>query len=145
MGIAKQNKGNCHNVSVQTSLSNLTTDTSPSQTLLIRLRVRSSHKSIFSNYLLLVALGLCCCVRALSSCSEQGLLFVAAPQFLIAVVSHGRAWAGTLASVVVAHGLSCSTACGIFLDQGSNPCTLRWQVDSCPLCHQGSPQFRDFY
>ena len=28
------------------------------------------------------------------------------------------------ASVVVAHGLSCSTACGIFPDQGSNPCPL---------------------
>ena len=25
-------------------------------------------------------------------------------------------------SVVVAHGLSCSAACGIFPDQGSNPC-----------------------
>ena len=33
-------------------------------------------------------------------------------------------------SVVVAHGLSCSTACGIFLDQGSNPCPLQWQADS---------------
>ena len=33
-------------------------------------------------------------------------------------------------SVVVAHGLSCSAACGIFLDQGSNPCPLHWQVDS---------------
>ena len=42
-------------------------------------------------------------------------------------------------SVVVAHGLSCSTACGIFLDQGFNPCPLHWQVDSSPLCHQGSP------
>ena len=27
-------------------------------------------------------------------------------------------------SVVVAHGLSCSVACGIFPDQGSNPCAL---------------------
>ena len=27
-------------------------------------------------------------------------------------------------SVVVAHGPSCSAACGIFLDQGSNPCPL---------------------
>ena len=27
-------------------------------------------------------------------------------------------------SVVVAHGPSCSTACGIFPDQGSNPCPL---------------------
>ena len=42
-------------------------------------------------------------------------------------------------SVVVAHGPSCSTACGIFPDQGSNPCPLHWQADSQPLCHQGSP------
>ena len=33
-------------------------------------------------------------------------------------------------SVVVAHGLSCSEACGIFPDQGSNPCPLHWQADS---------------
>ena len=37
---------------------------------------------------------------------------------------------GTQISVVVAHGLSCSAACGIFPDQGSNPCPLHWQVDS---------------
>ena len=43
-------------------------------------------------------------------------------------------------SVVVAHGLSCSTACGIFPDQGSNPCPLHWQADSQPLRHQGSPE-----
>ena len=42
-------------------------------------------------------------------------------------------------SVVVAHGLSCSAACGIFPDQGSNPCPLHWQADSQPLHHQGSP------
>ena len=44
-------------------------------------------------------------------------------------------------SVVVAHGPSCSTACGIFPDQGSNPCPLHWQADSQPLRHQGSPHF----
>ena len=44
-------------------------------------------------------------------------------------------------SVVVVHGLSCSTACGIFLDQGSNPCPLHWQADSQPLRHQGSPPY----
>ena len=44
-------------------------------------------------------------------------------------------------SVVVAHGPSCSVACGIFPDQGSNPCPLHWQADSQPLCHQGSPSF----
>ena len=43
-------------------------------------------------------------------------------------------------SVVVAHRPSCgSAACGIFPDQGSNPCPLHWQADSQPLCHQGSP------
>ena len=42
-------------------------------------------------------------------------------------------------SVVVAHGLSCSAACGIFPGQGSNPCSLHWQADSQPLRHQGSP------
>ena len=42
-------------------------------------------------------------------------------------------------SVVVAHGPSCSTACGILPDQGSNPCPLHWQADSQPLHHQGSP------
>ena len=30
-------------------------------------------------------------------------------------------------------------ACGIFPDQGSNPCLLHWQADSLPLSHQGSP------
>ena len=42
-------------------------------------------------------------------------------------------------SVVVAHRPSCSVACGIFPDQGSNPCPLHWQADSRPLRHQGSP------
>ena len=42
-------------------------------------------------------------------------------------------------SVVVAHGPSCSVACGIFPDQSSNPCPLHWQADSQPLHHQGSP------
>ena len=44
-----------------------------------------------------------------------------------AVVARGVQSAG---SVVVVHGLSCSAACGIFSDQGSNPCPLHWQADS---------------
>ena len=47
-------------------------------------------------------------------------------------------------SVIVAHGPSCSTACGIFPDQGSNLCPLHWQADSQPPRHQGSP-FYLFY
>ena len=38
-------------------------------------------------YLFLVTLGLCCCVWAFSSCSKQGLLFIAARRLLIAVAS----------------------------------------------------------
>ena len=44
-------------------------------------------------------------------------------------------------SGIVAHGPSCSVACGIFPDQGSNPRPLHWQADSQPLHHQGSPLF----
>ena len=43
-------------------------------------------------------------------------------------------------SVIVAHGPSCSAACGILPGQGSNPCPLHWQADSQPLRHQGSPR-----
>ena len=43
------------------------------------------------------------------------------------VVAHGLQSAG---SVVVAHRLSCFSACGIFPDQGSNPCSLHCQADS---------------
>ena len=43
-----------------------------------------------------------------------------------------------LDSVVVAHGLSSSKTCAIFLDQGSSWCPLHWQADSYPLYHQTS-------
>ena len=46
---------------------------------------------------------------------------------------------GAWASAVVAKGFSCSAACGVFPDQGSNPCPLHWQADSYPLHHRGSP------
>ena len=48
-------------------------------------------------------------------------------------------------SVVVAHGPSCSAACGIIPDQGSNPCPLHWQADSQPLRHQGSPGSSSYF
>ena len=117
-------------------------------------------------FLFLYVLGLHCCMRAFSSCSESGLLFVAVHRLLIAVaslvaelgsrcagfsscgtraqqlwnvgsvvVAHGLSVCGLqqlwhAGSVVVAHGLSCSAACGIFPDQGLNPCPLHWQADS---------------
>ena len=33
----------------------------------------------------------------------------------------------------------CSVACGVFLNQGSNPHLLHWQENSLPLSHQESP------
>ena len=103
------------------------------------------NKFIYFIYLFLSALGLCCCAWAFSSCGKQGLLFVAVRGLLLAVASlvaeHGlqvrglqQLWhkgSGVVArgfqstgSVVVAHGLSCSAVCGIFPDQGLNPCPL---------------------
>ena len=70
-------------------------------------------------YLFLAVLGLHCCVRAFSSCGEQGLLFTVMDGLLIAV-----------ASLVVAHGFSCPVACGFLPDQESNSCPLHWQADS---------------
>ena len=92
-------------------------------------------------YLFLAALGLCCCARAFSSCVERELLRCGARASHCSGFSHCRGRAvGAWASVVAAHEHSCSGACGIFPDQESNPCSLRWQADSEPLCHQGSPK-----
>ena len=71
-------------------------------------------------WVFLAALVLHFCAWAFSSCSKQGLQ-------------------GAQASVVVVHRLNCLTTCGIFPDQGWNPCPLNWQEDSLPLDHQGSP------
>ena len=58
------------------------------------------------------------------------------------VAAHGLL---STASVVVVHGLSCSVVYGVFQDQGSNPCLLRWQTDSLPLSLQGSRRFSLFW
>ena len=41
----------------------------------------------FNFFFFLVALGLCCCVRAFSSCDESGLHFIAVCRLLTVVVS----------------------------------------------------------
>ena len=63
--------------------------------------------------------------------TSRGFSPVAVHRLLIAVASLviERGLQGTLASVVVGHRLSCPTAHGIFLDQGSNLCSLYWQAD----------------
>ena len=81
-------------------------------------------------YLFMAVLGPCCCMWVFSSCGIRGLLPRCGAQ-----VSHCgsffccRALAlGEWASVTRAHGLTCSSVCGIFLDQGLNPCHLHWQI-----------------
>ena len=39
----------------------------------------------------------------------------------------------------LAHRLSCSVACGVFPDRGSNPCLLHQRAESLPQSYQGSP------
>ena len=83
------------------------------------------------------------CVQSLSSCGEQGVLFVSVHRLSLrrllslqntdsrctgSVV--GDSWAPEHRVSILACGLSCPTACRIFLDQGSNPCPLHWQVNS---------------
>ena len=58
-------------------------------------------------------------------------------QHLGLVVAAPRLWRA--GSVVGVHGLSCSTACGIFPDQGLNQCLLHCKMDSQPIDHQGRP------
>ena len=102
------------------------------------------HHSIFHSYFLIFTCFWLCWVsllcRPFSSCSKQCCCLFSVYRLLTAVASlvseHGRWDTG---SVVEVDRLSCSTACGVIPDQGSNPCLLRWQADSLPLSPQGSP------
>ena len=104
------------------------------------------------HFLFLAVVGLCCSIQAFSSCSERRLLFVAACWLLLVVASvvelgvrlvgavvglHGLFSTG---SVVWVHGLSCSLACEILLDQGLNWCSLHcrcfpWTIGEAPCMH----------
>ena len=54
-----------------------------------------------------------------------------------------RTWAlghlgfSSCGSQALEHRLSCFASSGIFPDQGSNLCLLRWQADSLPWSHHG--------
>ena len=114
---------------------------------------------ILFDQLFLALLGLCFCAGFYLAAGSRSYSIIAVHRLLTAVTSlvaaHGL-W-GTRAltpvvsrlqstgSVVVVHGLSCSTTCGVFMAQGYNPCLLHWQVDSLPLSHQGSLREQLFY
>ena len=91
-------------------------------------------------------------LRAFSSFGERGLLASCGAQAIAgASLAAEHRLPGPPAPVtavdalehrlrgVVAHGLGCSEACGVFPDQGTNSRLLHWQADSLPLSHQGSP------
>ena len=70
------------------------------------------------------------CVWDFSGCGKRGLLPIAVLRLLLFQ---------SMGSGVVAHGLSCSSTCGIFPNWGMNLCLQLWQMDSQPLAHLGSP------
>ena len=69
-------------------------------------------------YFFLAVLCLCCFVRAFSSYSKQGLLFIVVQQLLIVVDFLCGVGFRRGASVVTVRELSFSLACGIFPDTG---------------------------
>ena len=89
---------------------------------------------------LLVALSVRCFAQAFSSGGECRLLSGCGASHCSGFSCCRTQALGAWASVVVAHRLTHSLACGVFLDQGSKLCPLHWQAYSYPLHHQGSPQ-----
>ena len=93
----------------------------------------------------MAALGLCCSLHTLS------LVAVGGGHSSVRCAGFSLQWLlscrgqvlGAWVSVAGAHGLHCSESSGIFLDQGSIPCPLHWQVNSYPLHHQRSPIKKD--
>ena len=91
-------------------------------------------------YLFMAVLGFRFWARAFSSCGKWGPLFIVVRRPLTTVASLVEEHSlQTRRLSNCGHGPSCSAACGIFPDQGSNPWPQHWQADSQPLCHQGSP------
>ena len=82
--------------------------------------------AFFKISIFLAVLGLCCCVQSFSGSKEGELLFVAMWGLLL-LWTTGSRHAG---SVAVASQLSCLVTCGVFPDQGSNPCLLHRKADS---------------
>ena len=109
-------------------------------------------------YLFLAVLGLPC-MQAFSSCREWGLLPSCAPRAsgCRGPLAAEHSLQGTRASeaeiprlqstglIVVAPRLSCSVACGLFLDQGLEPVSPALAGNSYPLRHQGRPSCTVFH
>ena len=114
-----------------------------------RLMGRNAHVFMAYKDIITCFLGWLVCLPVLGLHSCADFFLVAASRGYSSLPCTGFLTA--VASFVVEHGLqgtwtqqlwlSCSVACGVFPDQGQNPGLLRWQVDSLPLSHQGSPKY----
>ena len=114
--------------------------------------VESNDRSLFLCICLSLSSAGSSALSACSSCGQRGATLVCG---VWAAHCSGFSWCRTqalpgrarqlqfLGFVVVAIGLSCAEARGIFLDQGSNLCLLHWQAGSLPLSCWGNPH--DFF
>ena len=83
-----------------------------------------------------------CCLRWLCFLFFVFIAAQAYLQFRAGVGGHFSCgmWASHCGRILYCrHDLSCSKACGIPLNQGSNSFLPHWQADSLPLSHQGRP------
>ena len=107
----------------------------------------SGMEVYFYWFIYLAASGFHCCTWAFPTCAKWGPALPCSAwashccDFSCCGARALGAWASvvaacrlsscvTQASVVAAREPSSSVACGLFLDQGSNPCPLHWQADS---------------
>ena len=84
-------------------------------------------------YIILIISGLCWVFTAtcrLSLVAVSGGCSLAEVPGLLIMGASLVVVQGVYPSVVAVSGLSNPSACGIFLDQGLNPCPLHWQMDS---------------
>ena len=89
---------------------------------------------IILGWVLVAVRGLClvvavhglCLVKWAGATLQVQCMGFSLQQLLLLWSTGSRYWA----SVVVAYGLSCPVACGIFPDQGWKKCPLLWQADS---------------
>ena len=99
-----------------------------------------THLKNFYLFLFLVVLGLCCFARLVAVSRGSSLVAVLGLLIVVACLVEHRLQVHRLQnlwlagpqssdSVIVAHRLSCSTACVIFLGQGWTPCPLHWQAE----------------
>ena len=83
------------------------------------------------NHLILAMPGLCYCEGFCLAAVLELLIAVASPVaehrlFMLKGSVVSAPWLQSTSSAVAVHGLSWSTVCGIFLDQGLNPYLLHW-------------------